>query len=191
MFFQSINMFAVCWLAIPMLTEVASGRTLLGRISPKNWDDLTSRIQPAIFTEWSLSILRPVASKVMFFLRDVFLTRLKWSLSPFPKFRYVSSNLPEAGPSFGQFFWICARLRFLGAYVRSFLQISCITFPTGKRCRNRKMLESSRINDFCSGRFFFYITKTRFTWRKIDLRIEQVVGRKFTSHWGFLNAPFM
>lgn len=150
-------MFAVCRLAIPMLTEVASGRTIYRQ--DQRQDVLISRIQPAIFTEWRLRYYDQWPPKSCFFCATSFFTRLKWSLSPFPKFRYLSSNLPEAGPSFGQFFFfrICARLRFLGAYVRSFLQISCITFPTGKRCRNRKMLESSRINDFCSGRFFFFL----------------------------------
>ena len=75
---------------------------------------------------------------------------MKFALSPFPKFRYVSSICLRQDHhivTFVEFAPICT---FLHRFAFG-LHMLCITFPTGMTCRKPK---NARINDFCLGLFF-------------------------------------
>lgn len=157
-------MFAVCRLAIPMLTEVASGRTIYRQ--DQRQDVLISRIQPAIFTEWRLRYYDQWPPKSCFFCATSFFTRLKWSLSPFPKFRYLSSNLPEAGPSFGQFFFFSNLRPFAFSWRLCALVFADFLHHVSNRQEVQKPQNARIISNqwFLLGTFFFF-----FTLPKLDL----------------------
>ena len=126
----------------------------------------------------------PVISEVMFFCCCMrpFLLCLNWGLSPPQNFRTFLQNLLEGRLSLGHLYWICARLHIFEPICARFAD--CLHYICMKVEEQKP--KNARIDNLCSGLFFLHLVRSRSTWRKIDLHIEQAVGDKSTSHWRFL-----